>query len=516
MRPSHTISPDTLSVQSSAARIANLEARVAIGEKRFDLLFRAYPDPTYVWQLIESDFVLVDYNDAANAYTHGAINRLLGYDLRTLFGEFEGVLEDFDRSLREKVTLTREIPNYRMRTSGDVRDMVATFVPAGPDLVLAIIHDVTEERKALAELKKLSSAVEQTADAVFITNRSAVIEYVNPAFEQMTGFSRAEALGNTPRIFKSGKMSTDYYYELWNSVLSGKVFRTQTTNRKRSGELFVVEQTITPMKDDEGRVTHFVSVLKDMTERLHLQEEETERHLAGIVQNQLFPQQPPRLEGYDIAGAVFPANAISGDYFDYISMSENTTGFVVADVCDHGMGSALIMAEVRAYLRSLVRYQTDLRLLLEELNLMLQPDLSDSNFITMLIMRLDPSCHHLQYANAGNYPAFILDGQGRVKKELRTDGYPIGLFPKLELRPTQPVKLEPGDMMLMLTDGIPETINAEGKAFGMRRVLNVVRKEPSAPARVLLERVRAAVQAFTGSAKQMDDQTILLVKRATE
>jgi two-component system cell cycle sensor histidine kinase/response regulator CckA len=80
--------------------------------------------------------------------------------------------------------------------------------------VLTIINDVTAERAALSELKKLSSAVEQTADAVFITDQTGAIEYVNPAFEAITGFTRAEALGKTPRILKSGQMPPEYYERL--------------------------------------------------------------------------------------------------------------------------------------------------------------------------------------------------------------------------------------------------------------------------------------------------------------
>lgn len=504
--PSPQSLPDSLLV-------AQLEKRIEIGERRFDLLFRAYPTPTYVWQRQGNDFILIDYNDAAYRFTNGGIRNLIGLDLRTLYGEYDGVIEDFERCQHEKIRLSREISNYRMRTTGETRDMVVTLVPVEPDLVLAITHDVTAERQAYAELKKLSSAVEQTADAVFITDRSAVIEYVNPAFEQMTGYPREEVLGKTPRVFKSGKMPTEYYYQLWKSVLEGKVFRTQTTNRKRNGELFIVEQTITPMKDDSGKVTHFVSVLKDMTDRIHLQEEEAERRLAGIVQKQLFPSHPPQVEGYDIAGAVFPANVTSGDYYDYIQMPENTTGFVVADVCDHGMGSALIMAEVRAYLRSLIRYESDLQRLLGELNTQLQPDLADSNFITLFMARLDPLQHSLEYANAGNWPAHILDRNGKIIKELRNDGYPIGLFPNLKLRKTEPISLEPGNIVLFLTDGIPDASNAQGQVFGLRRILNIIRRHPQASAQELVDQVRQTVVTFMGTAKQDDDQTIIICKR---
>src|SRR5919198_5220623 len=152
-------------------------------------------------------------------------------------------------------------------------------------------------RNLYSGIKKLSSAVEQTADVVFITDRTGVIEYVNPAFELTTGFAPVEALGRTPRILKSGQMPPEYYQQLWETILAGQAFRAQTVNRNRDGALIVADQTITPMKDHEGRITHFVSVLKDMTERIRLQERAIEHRLAGSVQQHLFPARPPQLAG---------------------------------------------------------------------------------------------------------------------------------------------------------------------------------------------------------------------------
>jgi PAS domain S-box-containing protein len=98
------------------------------------------------------------------------------------------------------------------------------------------------------ERLRLSSAVEQTADTVFITNRDGVIEYVNPAFEATTGYSREEAIGQTPRILKSGQTGPQHYAQLWSTILAGRTFRSATLNRKKSGELYHAEQTITPVR----------------------------------------------------------------------------------------------------------------------------------------------------------------------------------------------------------------------------------------------------------------------------
>lgn len=126
---------------------------------------------------------------------------------------------------------------------------------------------------AAPRLKFLSIAVEQTADNIVITDRNGIIEYVNPAFEQTTGYLRQDVLGKTPALLKSGKHQESFYKELWATILEGKTFRGAIINKKKNGELYCADQTITPLKNAAGEITHFVSVWKDITERMHHREE---------------------------------------------------------------------------------------------------------------------------------------------------------------------------------------------------------------------------------------------------
>ena len=113
---------------------------------------------------------------------------------------------------------------------------------------------------------ELSRAFEQTADSVFVTNRDGVIEYVNPAFEVMAGFSREEAVGRTPALMRSGVQSPRFYATLWSTILSGRPFQAVMTNRTRDGRLFDEEQTISPIRDTSGAITHFLSTGRDVTQ----------------------------------------------------------------------------------------------------------------------------------------------------------------------------------------------------------------------------------------------------------
>jgi PAS domain S-box-containing protein len=115
----------------------------------------------------------------------------------------------------------------------------------------------------------LARALEQNADSVLITNRDGVIEYVNPAFEAMTGFDRDQAVGQRPSLVRSGVATPRFYETLWGAILAGRVFHTTITNRRRDGRFFEYEQTITPVRDADGAITHFVSTGRDVTARHH-------------------------------------------------------------------------------------------------------------------------------------------------------------------------------------------------------------------------------------------------------
>jgi len=128
-----------------------------------------------------------------------------------------------------------------------------------------------EQQQAEESLRKLSRAVEQSADTVVITDRNGTIEYVNPAFEKLTGYSREEACGRTPRLLKSGEQAPEMYQEMWRTILSGNVFRGILVNRKKSGDLYYVEESVSPVRDGAGQITHFISNGRDLTERLRLE-----------------------------------------------------------------------------------------------------------------------------------------------------------------------------------------------------------------------------------------------------
>ncbi len=378
---------------------------------------------------------------------------------------------------------------------------------------VAVFRDITEQKRAEERLRRLSSAVEQTADSVLITNSQGTIEYVNPAFEDTTGYSSAEVVGRNPNILKSGVQSQDYYRQLWSTILRGEPFRGTTVNRKKNGDLYFAEQTITAIKDTNGGITHFVSVLKDMTERRKLQEQEIEMELAAKVQRRLFPSAPPQLPGYDLAGAVFPAEATSGDYFDFVPMANDGLAIVVADVTGHGVGPALVMAQTRAYLHSLARTTDDLASIAAAINRFLVADLEEELFVTMLLARLEASTGRLAYVNSGHPCGYIVGRSGEVTTQLDSTCIPLGIFLERWRCEGREVQLDPGELAVLVTDGVLESESPHGDEFGAERLLEIVREHRQQPAREIVKGIYKAVREFAHEEKQIDDITIVICKR---
>ncbi len=131
--------------------------------------------------------------------------------------------------------------------------------------------DVTARKKAEERLRLLEKALEHSAHGVVITDRNGVIQYVNPAFTRTTGYTPEEVLGKTPRVLKSGRHSPEFYRHLWSTILSGKVWEGRIINRRKDGTLYYEEQTIAPVLDDNGRITHFVAVKQDVTQRIEME-----------------------------------------------------------------------------------------------------------------------------------------------------------------------------------------------------------------------------------------------------
>jgi PAS domain S-box-containing protein len=377
---------------------------------------------------------------------------------------------------------------------------------------VVVFRDVTTHRRSREMVRQLSKGLETTTDAVFITDVYGIIEYVNPAFESITGYTREEALGRKPSLLKSGHHPASYYDSLWKTILGGAVHSGILVNRRKDGELFHAEQTITPLEDAAGHLSHFVSVMRDITEIKRAQEREVEMRLARAVQQKLYPTRFPRVKGFDMAGAAFPADETCGDYYDFIAVAGRRVGIAVGDVSGHGFGAALLMAETRAYLRSLVKVTTDLDRIMTQLNGFLCRDTLDERFVTLMLVILDPALGSIVYSSAGRVHGYVIDGSGATRRVLEATSVPLGIFNDASFARSPEIALTPGDLLILLTDGAAEAQNDAGEFFGAESVLGAVAEARDLRASRIVRQLRRAIHDFAPGSRQSDDITAVVCK----
>jgi phosphoserine phosphatase RsbU/P len=360
-------------------------------------------------------------------------------------------------------------------------------------------------------LALLSRVVAQTGDSVFVTDGEGTICYVNPAFETTTGYSQAEAMGRTPRILKSGLHDAEFYRQLWSRLKQGQPSRGMVINRRKSGELYWSQQTITSMRDGADRLTHFVSVSRDITESKQKEEQEFQLRLAGDVQRR-FCAPPPVVPGFDIGATSHPVYETGGDYFDFVQQQDGSIVIAMGDVKGHGYGSALLMALTRAYLRSFASMNLEVHEILKRVNHMLLKDLEQNQFVTLCLIRLQPEGGKLSYANAGHVPGFLLSSSGDVKQLLQSTGPPLGMFAASEFLLPETIDLNAGEMLVLVTDGVPEATARDGDQFGSQRLLDYLREHYSEPAAQIAGGVYQAARKYVEHDPQDDDITALVIK----
>jgi PAS domain S-box-containing protein len=384
--------------------------------------------------------------------------------------------------------------------------------PAGHiSFAVLIFRDVTEGRHSRQISALLTQVVEQIADAVLLTDKQGFIEYVNPAFETMTGFSQDDVRGRTPRILGSGLQDSVFYQKLWSELLAGHSFQATVANRKKTGEIYHVEETITPITDETGNLTHFVSVMQDVTEALNAQERDVQLRLARQIQ-QKFYRAAPTVPGFDIGAAAYPAYETSGDYFDFIPLPHNRLGIAVGDVEGHGFGSALVMALTRAYVRSFAAMGLDVDQILTQVNRMLLNDLGDGCFVTLMLASLDVGNHSLVHAGAGHLPGYVLGESGSVRHTMESSGPPLGLFPQIRFTRSPSIPLHPGEILLLLTDGITESMAPGGNEWGGAGALEYIYKNRTHTAGQLVDGLFREARRFACNELQKDDITAVVVK----
>ncbi|MST95352.1 MAG: PAS domain S-box protein [Pedosphaera sp.] len=376
-----------------------------------------------------------------------------------------------------------------------------------------------EAREALRESELRNRLLwESCPDAVILMDTESKIHFANPAVEEVFGYQPGEVIGQSIALLQPEAPPGDQRFSLQRALQAGErklsALATETLGRRKDGTEIVIEVSFSELELRGQR--RFVGFIRDITGRkkaeAELRENQEQFRVAREIQQHLFPKAPPQLPGFDIAGVTYPADSTGGDYFDFLPMLHERHGFIVADVTGHGVGPALLMAETRAYLRTLAGNREDVGEILTRANGILAEDVGHERFVTLFLGRLDPKTLAFFYANAGHPAGYVLDAGGAVKETLRRTSVPLGIMPDTRYRGDAFVLLAPGDLVLLLTDGIEEATAPDDSFFGIERALDVVRARRDQPAKEILKALYQAVRDFSGNAPQIDDVTAILIK----
>lgn len=272
-KPTDYVTADIEAVEQIASLVQDLTERTRAAEAvtASEARFRQLADATFEGIAISERGMLVDVNSQLCA--------MLGYEPVEMIGK---PVLDFvapeSRSLVQqnmRAGVEAAYENVLLRKDGSTVHVLsrARSMPwQGKQLRVTALIDITAVRRTEEQLRKLSRAVEQSPASIVITDREGRIEYVNPRFEQVTGYTREETIGQNPRILKSGVTAPQVYEDLWKAITAGGEWRGELCNRKKSGELFWEYAAISGLQGDDGQVTHYVAVKEDISERKRLEE----------------------------------------------------------------------------------------------------------------------------------------------------------------------------------------------------------------------------------------------------
>src|SRR5215207_1523835 len=232
--------------------------------------------------------------------------------------------------------------------------------------------------------------------------------------------------------------------------------------------------------------------------------------VARQVQLELLPPQDPELPGYDISAYNFPTEEVSGDYYDWVKTFDDEIGIVIADVSGKGVPAAILMAFLRSSLRAATHIGYATNISLAKVNYLLWESIERNQFVTAFHAILDASNRTLSYSNAGHNPPLLINAKGEASF-IEYGEQPLGMFPGTRYHQYH-LLLEPGDIMVLYTDGVTEASNPDGVEFGRDRLVQAVKENYDRPARELIASLEMAVLEWTANRGANDDVTFFVIK----
>ena len=338
---------------------------------------------------------------------------------------------------------------------------------------------------------------------IWTTDRELMITSARGAGLQFLTPSQQQAVGKTLGEYFRGSLELDGVDRVHQRALAGESVSFES---EWLGRIFDVK--IEPLRERERDVAGTIGIALDVTERRNL---DREISFARLVQESLLPAQHPQLEGFDIFGGSYPARKTCGDWFDYLRFQDGSLGLVVGDVSGKGFGPAILSATIAAYLEVFAETHSDVREILTFCNRLVCKRCLEGQFSILALAKLRAGERVLTYGGAGDR-MLIVGSNGCLKYTVTASGFPVGLDGDHLYEAPAQIPLEPGDVLLMLTDGFREALTSDGDLFGESRIIATVAANSHATAPEIFKALWEAARKFSNGERQSDDMTGIVVK----
>jgi len=355
--------------------------------------------------------------------------------------------------------------------------------------------------------------------------------YVNSGFERITGYSAASVLGKNCRFLQGPDTDPEAAEVIRTAVAEERACTVEILNYRKDGSSFWNRLSITPVRDGQGRVTHFIGVQSDITDRRHAEEGlrlanakmKSDLVAAAKVQQALLPHALPETERFRFAWRYRPCEELAGDTLNCFRLDETHIGIYIIDVSGHGVAAALLSATLSRmllpipgqsilYTDSSGRSVAAPEVVAERLNRQFPFDERTGQFFTMVYGVLDTATAAFEYVSAGHPPLIQLDQSGQIS-ELRREQFPIGIVPETGFV-TDALQLQPGERLFLYTDGVTEAGDGAGRQYEVDRLCQVIRTTRAKTLDATLGDIVASIEQFCGDAQIRDDISILALEAA--
>ncbi|MBN2890946.1 MAG: PAS domain S-box protein [Bacteroidales bacterium] len=397
-----------------------------------------------------------------------------------------------------------------------------------------IMLDVSEKVYLQSQLLKLNTAVEQSENSIVITDTTGLVEYVNPKFEELSGYKTDKIIGKKLNILKSGKHDELFYKNLWETIVAGKVWQGTLLNKKKNGELYYEESTITPIKDTKNNITSYIAIKQDITERIENEKqlieafeiitEKNEKitksiNYAKMIQAALMPSANILLSFFNSYFVLNePRDIVGGDFY-YVADTDKHVIFALADSTGHGVPGGFMSMLGITFLEDIIKRQniTTPNLILEKLRSMTIKSLDNNGNIEKTKDGFDISLCTVEKQNlnmqfSGAFQTTIIIRDTEIFR-IKGNQMPVGTYLIMDFFANHTFQLKKDDVIYLFSDGYEDQFGGEKNTKFMKlKLINLFLQISDKPMKKQKEILLETFNNWKNSNQQTDDTMIFGVK----